>query len=282
MIAVKLIGGLGNQLFQVAAAFQLQEMTGREVVLDRSWFDREQTYTPDRPLGVAGVTGDLRVVSLSITKLRIFWRIGEPWQVTQHDLAEDALTRVTRRTRIVHGFFQQAHTPLTVTPALARALGAAHPEVLAAASISPYVGVHVRLGDYLSHAGTRRFHGVTDPIDLVARARARADALGGLPVRVFTDSPDEFARLAPGALGDGVTLSAATDAWSVLAELSHSRAIVMANSSLSWWAAFIATAVRGDMVSVDIPRPWNAQQSGMDSALLLDGWTPFARRLLAE
>jgi hypothetical protein len=128
----------------------------------------------------------------------------------------------------------------------------------------------------------RRYFGVSDPTDLMARARERAHALGGLPVRVFTDSPDEFTRLVPGALGDGVALSAATDAWGVLAELSQSRAIVMANSSLSWWAAFIATMIRGDSVPVDMPRPWYAQESGADEVLPVAGWTPFARRLLVD
>jgi hypothetical protein len=41
MIRVKLYGGLGNQMFQYAAAAALAERRGTGVMLDLSWFRNE-------------------------------------------------------------------------------------------------------------------------------------------------------------------------------------------------------------------------------------------------
>ena len=49
MVIVRLMGGLGNQMFQYAAARATSLRTGARVKLDLSWFDDEGTrVTPRR------------------------------------------------------------------------------------------------------------------------------------------------------------------------------------------------------------------------------------------
>ena len=43
MIIVKLIGGIGNQLFQYAAARRLAHVNNTQLLLDLSWFEESGT-----------------------------------------------------------------------------------------------------------------------------------------------------------------------------------------------------------------------------------------------
>ncbi len=47
MIVIKLWGGLGNQLFQYAYGYQLAKKTGTTIILDTSWFDKQNLREPE-------------------------------------------------------------------------------------------------------------------------------------------------------------------------------------------------------------------------------------------
>lgn len=47
MITIKLSGGLGNQLFQYAYGYQMAKKVNTGIVLDTSWFDRQNLRTPE-------------------------------------------------------------------------------------------------------------------------------------------------------------------------------------------------------------------------------------------
>jgi len=273
-LAVRLVGGLGNQLFQVAAALHLRDIEGRPVVLDRGWYSSPAAREPWRRLEVRGATDGIRIVHGPWRLQQLGSRLGTPFQVTEAHLSDDALARVSWHTLGVRGYFQFARIPAAVAPALRRAIGARIPEALDSAASDPYVAVHCRLGDYLSNTVVKDRFGVGNPAEMLARGQLMAATLGGLPVRVFTDSPNALAEMCPGVAGPGVEVSRAIEPWAVLAELARCSGMVMANSSLSWWAAFIATGLRGDAIEVQFPTPWYASASVADHLLLADGWTP--------
>ncbi len=49
-VIVRLVGGLGNQLFEYTAGLELAERLGRNLYLDTSWFDWHQVHKPFRQL----------------------------------------------------------------------------------------------------------------------------------------------------------------------------------------------------------------------------------------
>jgi hypothetical protein len=56
----------------------------------------------------------------------------------------------------------------------------------------------------------------------------------------------------------------------------------MSNSTLSWWAANIATSFRNEPAEVLVPYPWLLDTGVHDEALPLPGWTRFERSTLSD
>jgi hypothetical protein len=133
------------------------------------------------------------------------------------------------------------------------------------------IGVHVRLGDYVSDPLATGMMGLTSPAyyaDAVADLRSE---LGALPVRVFTDSPGLVTDVLAGVPGP-LDVARVADSWSALRALSSCAAIVLSNSTFSWWAAFVATELDGRAVPVVMPEPWFAEPSPADELLWVPGW----------
>src|SRR5690606_16310708 len=99
------------------------------------------------------------------------------------------------------------------------------------------VAVHLRRGDYVENPEFRRIHGVCER-DYYDRARAILDKLVN-PTRFFIFSDDEAA--ARGVFGhwrDAIFVSG-TNQYQDMMLISACRHAIIANSSFSWWAAWL-------------------------------------------
>jgi hypothetical protein len=146
------------------------------------------------------------------------------------------------------------------------------------------IGVHIRLGDFFENPTVMESGGVCGPeyfstaLELVTQRRAVRQQ-----VVVYTDSPGVFAKEYASSLPPDVHLSEDRDAWQVLLGLSQCGAVIMSNSSLSWWAAFVGAVLTGRVRQVVMPTPWNAVPSEKEARLAVEGWqmlkrTPLTRR----
>lgn len=113
--------------------------------------------------------------------------------------------------------------------------------------------VHVRRGDYVQ-APTRRFHGLVDfSFYQIAVQSLRQQGFDG-PLVIFSDDIDAaVAELTPlgGVLaGSGQGL---TDEVDELLVMSEASALVTANSSFSWWSAWIGDRPGRPVIT---PEPW--------------------------
>jgi hypothetical protein len=178
-------------------------------------------------------------------------------------------------------WFQSASAALSNTATLRSLLEHRIPTAFTRETVAPYIGVHSRLGDFLEK-NVNGFIGATDPASLMERGRELSEKHGGLPIRVFTDSPEIFGRLCPESRVGPYELSAAISPWDALTEMARSHAFVMSNSTLSWWAAFIATTYRDEPTDVLMPQPWMSRPGTWDELLPLKEWTRFERSLLSE
>lgn len=275
MIVVRFAGGLGNQLFQVAFAHHLAQVTGRKAVVDRSWF-RSTNRDQPRPLELeAGVCG-LRFVTLPDVAFGRAQRFVAPFRVTELHSTDDVVAKIRRSTMLVIGYFQSAELVLAHRDRMARIIEAhvpAPPE-----SFDPFVAVHVRLGDYLSNPAARRVHAVTDPMWSIEEGHRLARASGCGIVRVFTDDVVSLRQLVRGS--DDTVVDDSVSSWDALSRMSRCEALVMSNSTLSWWAGFAARHVHGRDIPVLCPTPWFASTSAFDDRIPLPGWTKVQRRLL--
>ena len=276
-LIVRMQGGLGNQLFQVAFAHHVARRTGRRVIMDVSCLERTTVNQP-RSLEVSSKHSEIPFVALRPVRFRPADRLVKRLQVVERDPTDQVLTRVRPYTTQVIGYFQTAATVEAEAGRMTRVVRAHLPTV---ASVEPFVAVHVRLGDFLAVRSTREFHQACDPSWLLERGRQLLGEVGASQLRVFTDDVTNFERLTGGTPRD-VVVDDSTSSWVAISRMSHAEALVMSNSTMSWWAAFTARHVHGRDIPVVCPTPWFAKASVFDERIALAGWTRELRQVLDE
>jgi hypothetical protein len=271
MIVVQLSGGLGNQMFQYAAGRGLAVRRGAELVLDSSWVDGRGgavtsevrryelgCFQLEAKLAPVDEVGRLRR-SLVPSRRPLLTELEEPpygqpcpellqatddtylrgyWQnVTYFESAEQELRRdFTFRPEI-----EGRHAEL------AQEIRAAH---------TPTVSLHVRRSDYVTDPGVRDRMGTLEPEYYSRALDALGSGIGSVRLFVFTDDPDwckENLRLNEQDVVVGATRAEA-DTW---ASIMHLMTLcdhhVLANSSFSWWGAWLNPSAAKIVVA---PRPW--------------------------
>jgi hypothetical protein len=283
MIVVELVGGLGNQMFQYAAARTLADRLGTDLGLDlrpfsvpdaRPYhlgrFNIRATAIPARELlGVHGVRSiRRRLTTGALEHLRLFARRPRPRFdratriVHQGPTYSDALERATDHSWL-SGYWQSEQYFCEATDAVRadltlRSLSPGSAAIAARLASMRYpVAVHVRRGDYAHVASTRARHGLCSESyyrSAIAHVRRRVLCAEAI---FFSDEPDW--------VGDHLGSEAAlvvTDNADRPEEDLHlmtcCRSHVIANSSFSWWGAWLA---RSDEVIA--PRAWY-QAPGLD------------------
>lgn len=280
LVVVRLTGGLGNQLFQYAAARRLALARRTTLTLDLGWFRHEApSYPAPRAYELECFRLPARTVSLSpatIARLEqgLAARVGR-WPsrrirlpVIQQNEAWDMIDE-----RVLHGpadvmllgywqserYFQDAAETIRAELRLPAAPDARFGQLLEAIESSEAVAVHVRRGDYVSVPQVAERHGTLPPsyyrqaVNLVAE-RTGADAR----VFVFSDDPEWAEEHL--ALELPTNHVGRTD-WSAPVDLrlmASCRHHVIANSSFSWWAAWLAERAGHVVVA---PRAWFRDRS---------------------
>lgn len=249
-IYMHVYGGLGNQLFQAAFAIALSEFLSAEINLVL----REMNADPLRDYLLHAFPAlRARVVPMSDA-------VGAPVideRQLPRPIPADALLRqlaelMDAQGRIYFmGFWQdealfKAFAP-QVRERLALELGPRAHALVQATRAEPGIGVHLRRLGY-GHMGLVKGQYY---LDAIAAIRAQA---GPLPVYCFNDDPSFCKYLFRNTtdvrmVGDGDTNRPLQD----FALLSACRHHVIANSTYSWWAAWLAEQP-GQIVHA--PSPW--------------------------
>lgn len=305
LIVARLSHGLGNQLFQYAAAQELGWRCGGTVRFDvDGWFAGDGLRDPTpRPfllerLGLEVPRADAEGREAPFA--RAWWGGRRPrpgWtHLTQRqaELPLEAFEAVGGPPVYLEGFWQGEvffrNTRTTLARALlalqakalltkmaqAKARPGAEEGRLAEALCDPgCVALHVRRGDYVPDASGRptryRVLGERYYREALARMRSRVRVERAL---VFTDDPAWcVAHLELGVPFDVASRPAPADnACTELLCLASARRLIIANSTFSWWAAWIATQ-RGD-AHVVMPERWYEDPAfdAWTRLLVVDGW----------
>lgn len=244
LVGVPLSGGLGNQMFQYAAALSVAERTGGRPYLDLRYFLR-----PDaRPfeLGAFGIEPSQWVPTLWRLEDAAravsggSWRPG-PERVHESSEFEPQVLAVSAPCYL-RGFFQSERYFESIAPLVRRrfdttplATARTRPyETQIAAATNPVI-VHVRRGDY----GNGSF-----PLlgrDHYDRARAELERRVADPTYfLFSDDPGAATEM----LSDWprVVSVPGLTALEDFRLMSLGRHYIIANSTFSWWAAWLGAA----------------------------------------
>jgi len=260
MVIVRLLGGLGNQMFQYAAARRLALAHNVPLKLDISWFghaaDRayalhalniqEAFATPEEVGELRGPS--TRGIPRVLFRLRRRFKIGYDWTWIHERTLSPADPRVFHagaRTYL-DGYWQSEKYFSDVADTIRREftsrdrLDAGTRELLDRMGTAESVSVHVRRGDYVSHPRASRARSVCTPSYYQRCVAYIAERLGHPHLFVFSDDPDWVAANLrfeyPTTL---VSTVPARPDHTDLRLMSACRHHVIANSSFSWWGAWL-------------------------------------------
>lgn len=284
MILVRLIGGLGNQMFQYAAGRALAERLGADLLLDLRGFRRYRlrSYGLDR-MAIAARPATRRELARWPAFLR-----GTRWPAGLFGLSacwfREAGPRYAPHFETLSGdvgldgYFQSERYFLAVRPSLRKEFRPRAPQSLRNARLAeairaaPSVSLHVRRGDYASNPATLAVHGLCSPAYYRRAVSALRERHEGLRFFVFSDDPAwcrENLALADAVFVDNNAAAPECDIFL----MSQCRHHVIANSSFSWWGAWLADA-EGTVVA---PTRWYTDPALRDDDLIPSGWLRLPR-----
>jgi hypothetical protein len=282
-ITVPLVGGLGNQLFQLAAGIVAAERPARAVRYSDYWLSHPAPdETPRRYM-----LGDLLLPSERTSdRVRREGRARDRLTgraCVERGVTDDALSRVGGRTRLLVGYFQRLSYVAEAWPGLSRRLEGSTTGArrLLEVEQANYGAIHYRLGDYATDDASSRVHGALGVRYFVS---AMAQGLHEHDLRAWrlvSDDPVTAHRLLrEHGLPSEIELRSdpGTDEWADLGVLAAARLCVISNSSFSWWAAFIGSRLR--TTSVVYPQPWFLSADLPDPLLFDAAWQPRPRSIL--
>jgi hypothetical protein len=285
MIVVRLYGGLGNQLFQYATARALAIRCNTELVLDLSWFEAIPKSNTKREYELNHFNIKARQprfaerVFFSICASRFFSIILN--LIPLFKVFRESKFNFDERFKSItghiylNGYWQsykyfesyrdQICNELKVLDSIANS------DLLIASKIqdSISVSIHVRRGDYVSKPSAESFHGICG-LDYYALAIATIfKKFPEAHFYVFSDDMDwSKANLPLNAENSTFVSHNNSSAVNDMRLMSMCKHHVIANSSFSWWAAWLNP---GDGKVVIAPEKWFAVEP-QPKTLLPKNW----------
>lgn len=276
------MGGLGNQLFQYAAGRNLASRNKTELVLDLSFLNKKKDSTnfTNRDFALASFNINARVEEDFAGKYlgegtglfgRIKKRLLNYPVYYYYSLEFDPTFFSFGKRVILEGYFQSEKYFSEIKDVLQRELTLRYPVVHAGeqGGEEETVGIHFRRGDFANLQSAASFNGVCDPgyyrkaIDLVKQKLAN-------PVFcIFSDDiqwvKDNFRIDAAHRYIENKGPDAALKDFDMLKNCRHQ---VIANSTFSWWAAWLNPYKEKIVIA---PRQWLADP-GIKHDIIPEQW----------
>jgi hypothetical protein len=301
MIISWLTGGLGNQMFQYAAGHALARHLGTELKLDAGWYREAAATKAHERFGLTAFTCPTRFATAAEitrargTRPRRLRRWAEAAARTLH-LMPAAVPGNWHAppgfgfypeffsqpdNTYLHGMFQSEKFFAPVAGEIRDCFRFRTPPPPAAADLAerirsgPSAAVHFRRGDYVRDAAYARLIGTPD-LDYYRRAiqliRQRSPAA---TLYIFSDDIDAVAgEFTPAGAHHFVRPDPAWSDAESLRLMSLCDHCVIANSTFSWWAAWLNPSVDKLVIA---PDPWfsSGDKDGRD--IVPSDWTRLPR-----
>lgn len=270
-VCMRIWGGLGNQMFQYAAGHALARRLGTGLLVDPLEMDFDhaelglnlfgiepEIWRPDtsslraRLIGLAGEKGRTRG-----KKRHRLWP-GPVW--FQKELCHADDFRSLAAGTYVAGYFQseqffaECRDEIRALFALDRVAPTIDPQRLATAQRTNSISLHVRRGDYAANAKTAATHGLIGADHYRRAAALMQELVPDAHWLVFSDDIAAAAELT--ADWPNRTLVDGQSREQDLFLMSRCAHHVTANSSFSWWGAWLG---RNPGRHVIAPRNWFAR-----------------------
>lgn len=259
MIIVKLIGGLGNQMFQYALGRSLALHRNEELLLDHSFFNEIGSHTQrEYECGIfnftSSIASDELLRSFELSRFSSFKN-----QLLEKFFNSHAKRRIFEKSHAFQSdifdmngdlhlvgywqtekYFLRFEKEIRADFQFSRNAEGRNAELLLYLSKNTGVSIHIRRGDYVTNTSANTFHGLCSleyynlGIDYILKRFPNA------AFYVFSDDI-EWARSnihipAPTVFIDH---NQGRSSWEDLRLMSQCKHHIIANSSFSWWGAWL-------------------------------------------
>lgn len=270
-VRVVVQGGLGNQLFQLAWALRIAQPS--RVVLDTTLVSGPERVAAEGYLLRRFACSDL-VQALGARTTRVPLVPAEVYRKASNLLSRRGSLVRGPTGHLLVGSGISDFVPAPSDRRLAEAIVQCHP--LAEVPLDRSA-LHVRLGDYRALA-----HVYGGPSAAYYRAALRAVMPDGGQVWVFSDEPHEAVAWLRTTAGteytfepaDGVAWPTEADGpWRDLVRMADCRRLIAANSTYSWWAAYLARLQHGEATTSVAPQVMTPTGLAAPPGALATPWT---------
>jgi hypothetical protein len=291
MIIIQLQGGLGNQMFQYAFARILAKRNSVPLKLDKSFFDtysKEQEFTPRNfELGIfentctqASSKEIIKLTRLSfinkIKKKLGFYYKSNIYLEPSLDFHIEAL--FIKVPVYIKGYFQ-SYKYFENKEDLIRetfsfpieSLDDRNKTLLSKLQSETTISVHIRRGDYVTNNKTQQFHGNCS-LEYYSNAIALlASKNKGFTLVLFSDDSqwvkEQFETLPYSKIF--VDYNTDENSWIDMLLMSSCSHNIIANSSFSWWAAWLNAQPNKIVIA---PKNWYANSEKNTNDLIPAQW----------
>ena len=294
MIVVKLMGGLGNQMFQYAAGRRLAQHHNTQLKLDISFLESKQEGNTPRTYklkhlnineNIATPT-EINTIKQKGTNLRqnlirrLCHMIGlpniRPNVYSERHFHFDPAFLIAPENIYIEGYWQSEKYFKDIEIIIRKEFSVKSPlvgknrELAELINITDSVSFHVRRGDFVADSKTMATHGVCGA-EYYARCVEKIASEVKAPLFfVFSDEPawtrDNIRLPFPMAVVEHNTQDNGSEDLRLMSLCRHN---IIANSTFSWWGAWLN---RNPEKIVIAPEKWFNDTSINTKDLIPDGW----------
>jgi len=284
-VVVGLSGGLGNQLFQYAAGRALSLKLGVDLILDCTWFqghsERAYALAPfsinaNTYFGSALLPDWVKNLECRLTRRWAGKRLGVPIYREPHFHFDDAYP-LLKHPVYLEGFWQSERYFLECKELIAKELALNTKTTdqfkLIANLIqsSDAICIHIRRGDYITNPIASQVHGLCSLDYVYQGAKEVSKDLITPHCFIFSDDPEWVQRNLRLALPSTVVdIAKPHEAHLDLGLMMQCKYFVIANSSLSWWGAWLSPYPLKRIIA---PLNWFASSNKITDDLIPQTWT---------
>lgn len=267
MIITRLFGGLGNQMFQYAVGRRLAHSRGTELKLDVTWFRKSdnRTYSLGN-FNIKRSFASKSEIAAMAPKGRFGRALAKRWPerwpkyIQEKHFHFDPEILNLPDNVYLKGYWHSEkyfsaidgiiHREFTVkTPLVGK-----NKELSERIASTQSVSLHIRQGDYASKRKTKQHHGIC-PLDYYYKsADYLAHKLSDVHFFIFSDEPgwaQENIRLKHPTIFVGN--NEPNDSHEDMRLMSRCNHHIIANSTFSWWAAWLNTKKNKIVIA---PQKW--------------------------
>jgi hypothetical protein len=256
MIITKINGGLGNQLFQYAAGRALAYRHQTELVLDLSDFSNvpmgntPRIFELDRYPIVARVASSEEESGFRFYQGRVLRRmpfLPRPWQQVREPYFQYDPDFVNLPNDVYLDGYWQSYLYFESIASLIhselqpiKSPGVKNQELLQVMTQCNSVALHIRRGDYVSNTKAAIHHGVCSLDYYQAAIRQIVENVSNPHFYIFSDDLEwSKVNLEIGFPATYIGHNVGDQAFQDLRLISHCKHQIIANSSFSWWGAWL-------------------------------------------